>query len=189
MNIYLTLISICFILQGCISAMVISTAAIATKTIHDPRTIGTQIDDDTLAIKITKIFAKDQELKKNTHINIIVYQRKVLLTGQSPSIKFIERAKHIILGIHGILGIYNEVRQGPLVSLKQRSMDIWITTKIRSQLFASMYIKSSKFKITTENGEVFLLGIVTNDEAKIATKIANKTHGVKCITTIFNYFQ
>ena len=44
-------------------------------------------------------------------------------------------------------------------------------------------------KVTTENGEVFLLGLVTEQEGQSAAQIASKVSGVKHVTTAFTYVK
>ena len=177
------------LLQGCVGAVVVGSAAVATKAASDPRTVGTQVDDGTLEARVSNALAKDQQIKKETRIVVTAYQGKVLLTGQSPSTDLSNRAKQIAIGVEGTAEVYNEIRQGQPVSMGRASMDTWITTKIRSQLLASDAVKSSNVKVTTENGEVFLLGLVTNDEGKAAAEIASKVSGVQHVTTAFTYVK
>lgn len=177
------------LLQGCIGAVVVGSAAVATKTATDPRTVGTQVDDGTLEARVTNALSKDAQIKKETRIVATAYQGKVLLTGQSPSTELSERAKQIVVGVDGATEVYNEIRQGQPVTLGRASMDTWITTKIRSQLLTSDAVKSSNVKVTTENGEVFLLGLVTPAEGKAAAEVASKVSGVKHVTTAFTSVQ
>lgn len=73
------------LLQGCVAAAVVGTAAVATKTATDPRTVGTQVDDGTLELRVNSALGKDEQIKKETRINVSAYQGKVLLVGQSPN--------------------------------------------------------------------------------------------------------
>ncbi|MGL4920503.1 MAG: BON domain-containing protein, partial [Plesiomonas shigelloides] len=67
------------------------------------------------------------------------------------------------------------------------SNDTWITTKVRSQLLGSDKVKASNVKVTTENGEVFLIGKLTRAEADAATNIARNVSGVKRVVKVFDY--
>lgn len=75
------------------------------------------------------------------------------------------------------------------VDLGTASKDTWITTKIKSQILTSDSVKSSTVKVITEAGEVFLLGILTQQEGAAAAKIASETDGVKRVTTAFTYLN
>ncbi|WP_367671309.1 division/outer membrane stress-associated lipid-binding lipoprotein [Serratia symbiotica] len=177
------------LLQGCIAGVVIGSAAIATKTATDPRSIGTQVDDGTLEARVENALSKDPQLKKDARVVATAYQGEVLLTGQSPNSDMTRRAKQIAMGVEGASKVYNEIRQGKPVSLRTASSDTWITTKVRSQLLTSDTVKSTNVKVTTENGEVFLLGLVTRQEGQAAAQIASQISGVKHVTTAFSYVK
>nr|WP_154325375.1 division/outer membrane stress-associated lipid-binding lipoprotein [Pantoea sp. 201603H] len=176
------------LLQGC-AAVVVGSAAVATKSATDPRTVGTQVDDGTLELRVSNALGKDQQIKNDTHIVATAYQGKVLLTGQAPNSDIANRAKQIAMGVDGANEVYNEIRQGNKVSIGTASSDTWITTKVRSQLLASDQVKSSNVKVTTEDGEVFLLGMVTDAEAKAAADTASRVSGVKHVTTAFTILK
>ncbi|CAI0918461.1 Osmotically-inducible protein Y precursor [Serratia quinivorans] len=182
-------LSSALLLQGCIAGVVVGSAAVATKTATDPRSVGTQVDDGTLEARVENALSKDQQLKKEARVVATAYQGKVLLTGQAPNTDLAARAKQIAMGVEGTTEVYNEVRQGTPVSLSTASSDTWITTKVRSQLLASDAVKSSNVKVTTENGEVFLLGLVTQQEAQSAAQTASQVGGVKHVTTAFTYVK
>ncbi|WP_052283674.1 division/outer membrane stress-associated lipid-binding lipoprotein [Kluyvera genomosp. 1] len=177
------------LLQGCIAAAVVGTAAVGTKAATDPRTVGTQVDDSTLEVRVNNALSKDAQIKKEARINVTAYQGKVLLTGQAPDLSLATRAKQIAVGVDGATEVFNEVRQGQPISLGTSSSDTWITTKVRSQLLTTDQVKSSNVKATTENGEVFLMGLVTDREGKAAADIASRVSGVKRVTTAFTYIQ
>lgn len=182
-------LSSALLLQGCIAGVVVGSAAVATKTATDPRSVGTQVDDGTLEARVENALSKDQQLKKDARVVATAYQGKVLLTGQSPNANLTARAKQIAMGVEGTSEVYNEIRQGTPVSLSTASSDTWITTKVRSQLLTSDTVKSSNVKVTTENGEVFLLGLVTQQEGQSAAQIASQVSGVKHVTTAFTYVK
>lgn len=173
------------LLQGCVSAVFVGGVAVATKSAKDPRTLGTQIDDGKLEICITKALNKDPLLKKKARVIATVYQKKVLLTGQVIDRASSERVKKIAMSVEGASEIYNEIRQGNIIDLATITNDTWITAKIRSLLLASDSVKFSNVKVTTENNEVFLLGLVTQQEEQAAADIASKVNGVKRVITVF----
>ena len=175
--------------QGCVAAAVLGTPAVGTKAATDPRSVGTQVDDGTLELRVNTALSKDAQIKKEARINVSAYQGKVLLVDQSPNSELSARAKQIAMGVEGTTEVFNEIRQGQPIGLGDASNDTWITTKVRSQLLTSDQVKSSNVKVTTENGEVFLLGLVTEREAKAAADIASRVSGVKRVTTAFTFIK
>lgn len=186
--IFATICSV-LLLQGCIGAAIVGTAAVATKTATDPRTVGTQVDDGTLEARVAAQLNKDKQITKEARIITTAYNGKVLLTGQTPDPSIALRAKEIASKVDGTESVYNEVRQGTPVDLGTASKDTWITTKVRSKLLTSDAIKSSNIKVVTENGEIFLMGVVTRQEGTAAAKIASETEGAKRVTTAFTYLN
>ncbi|MDC9595797.1 division/outer membrane stress-associated lipid-binding lipoprotein [Xenorhabdus anantnagensis] len=187
-----SLLLICFsamLLQGCIGAAVVGSAAFATKAGSDPRTIGQQVDDTTLEARVSTAISKDPQIKAQARVVATVYQNKVLLTGQSPNMALAEQAKQIASKVEGTKAVYNEIRQGNPISLGTVSSDAWLTTKVRSKILASDAVRSSSIKVVTEDSEVFLFGIVTRQEGSDAAKIASETNGVRRVTTAFTYLN
>lgn len=180
----ITLLCAALLLQGC-AAVLVGSAAVATKSATDARTVGTQVDDGTLALRVANALASNSDIQAQSHINETAYQGKVLLTGQAPNQQIADQAKQLALKVDGCTEVYNEIRIGPKVSLGVASNDAWITTKIRSQLLASDKVKSSSLKVTTENGEVFLMGLVTSAEGAAAADIASRVSGVKHVITVY----
>lgn len=177
------------LLQGCVGAVVVGSAAVGTKAATDPRTVGTQVDDGTLELRVNSALSKDQQLKKEARVNVTAYQGKVLLTGQAPNTELSSRAKQIAIGVEGATEVFNEIRPGQPIGLGTASSDTWITTKVRSQLLGSDQVKSSNVKVTTENGEVFLMGLVTAREGQAAADIASRVSSVKHVTTAFTLLK
>ena len=177
------------LLQGCVAAAVVGTAAVGTKAATDPRSVGTQVDDSTLELRVNSALSKDEQIKKEARINVTAYQGKVLLVGQAPNSELSSRAKQIAVGVDGATEVFNEIRIGQPISLGTASSDTWITTKVRSQLLSSDQVKSSNVKVTTENGEVFLMGLVTDREGRAAADIASRVSGVSRVTTAFTYIK
>ncbi|STD23148.1 Predicted periplasmic or secreted lipoprotein [Enterobacter asburiae] len=165
------------------------TAAVGTKAATDPRTVGTQVDDGTLEAARQQCAVERRTNQERSAYQRDAYQGKVLLAGQAPNLELASRAKQIAMGVEGTTEVFNEVRQGKPIGLGDASSDTWITTKVRSQLLGSDQVKSSNVKVTTENGEVFLLGLVTDREGKAAADIASRVSGVKHVTTAFTYIK
>lgn len=176
-------------LQGCIGAAVVGSAAVATKSATDPRSVGQQVDDGTLEARVSGQLNKDKEITGKARIIATAYKGNILLSGQSPDLALAERAKQIAANVEGTNAVYNEVRQGEPVDLGTASKDTWLTTKIKSKILASDAVKSSTVKVITENGEVFLLGVLTKQEGDATAKIASETDGVRRVTTAFTYLN
>ena len=174
-------------LQGCITTAVVTSAAVATKVATDPRTTGTQVDDEILEEKVAYNINKDEQIKQEARINVVAYNGKVLLIGQAPSMDVAETAKNLAAGVEGVTEIYNEIRQSEKIGFGQIMQDSWITTQVKSKLLVNGEVKATEVKVVTENSEVFLLGKVSQNQANAATDVARNTSGVKKVVKVFSY--
>ena len=178
------------LLQGCVAAAIGGAAvAGATKVATDPRTVGTQIDDETLEERVKSAIYKDQQIKSEARISITSYSGRILLTGQVPNDNLREIATSLAKGVQNVNDVYNEVRIGPKVSFSQISKDAWITSQIKSKMLVDSKVKTSDIKVVTENNEAFLMGNVTQDQGNAAAEIARNVSGVTKVVKVFNYLN
>ncbi|WP_127959261.1 division/outer membrane stress-associated lipid-binding lipoprotein [Serratia microhaemolytica] len=177
------------LLQGCVAGLVAGGAAVVAKTATDPRTMGRQIDDSTLEARVATALARDLQLKEQARVITTAYQSNVLLTGQAPSSALIQRASEISKAVEGVAEVHNELRLGTPVTFSTASSDAWITAKVRSQLLTTENVQSTNIKVITENGEVFLLGLVTEKEGQTAAQVASQVSGVRRVTKAFVYLK
>lgn len=175
-------------LQGCVAA-VIGGGAVAAKVATDPRTTGTQIDDETLEFKVENAVEKDAQIKAEGRVNAVSYNGRVLLIGQVPNSDVKDTATALAKGVEGVNEVYNELTVSPKISFAQISKDSWLTTQVKSKMFVDGRVKATDVKVISENGEVFLLGKVTQSQANAAADIASKISGVKKVIKVFKYLD
>lgn len=177
------------LLQGCVAAAVVGGGALATKVAMDPRTTGTQIDDQTLELRVADALRKDKQLNEQAHISAVVYNGRVLLVGEAPSVDLKEVAVNLARGVKDIADVYDEIQIGEKVSFMQASKDTWITTEVKSKLFVNGNVKASDVKVVTENGVVYLIGRVTQSQAAAAVDVARQVNGVRKVVKVFTYLN
>ncbi|KNE86054.1 division/outer membrane stress-associated lipid-binding lipoprotein [Aggregatibacter aphrophilus] len=178
------------LLQGCVAAAIGGAAvAGATKVATDPRSMGTQLDDETLESRVNSAIKKDQQIKSEARISVTAYSGRILLTGQVPNENLREVASSLAKGVQNVNDVYNEVRVGPKVDFAQISKDSWITSQIKSKMLVDSKVKTSDVKVVTENNEVFLMGNVTQDQGNAAAEIARNVAGVTKVIKVFNYLN
>ncbi|BFU59985.1 MULTISPECIES: division/outer membrane stress-associated lipid-binding lipoprotein [Rodentibacter] len=175
-------------LQGCVAA-VLGGAAAGTKVATDPRTMGTQLDDETLEIKVENAVDKDEQIDAEGRVNAVSYSGRILLIGQVPSESAKETATALAKGVEGVVDVYNELRTGAKISIGQITKDSWITTQVKSKMLIDDRVKTTDVKVITENGEVFLLGNVTQSQADAAADIASRISGVQKVVKVFKYLN
>lgn len=181
------LIGLTFTLQGCIFVAGAAAGAAAIAVVYDHRTIENTVQDTRIANKIADRIRAVPALGQDSHVEVTVFNRTVLLTGETPSAANREQAEMIARSVPEIGRIYNQITiQGPTSSLT-RTSDSWITTKIKGQMLATEDLKSSSIKVVTENGTVYLMGTVTREQADISVDIARQVSGVQKVVKVFQY--
>lgn len=182
----LALICLSFSLQSCFFAGAAAGAA-AIAMVYDHRSISNTINDTKIANKIVAKLKTNQTLWEESHIEVTTFNHVVLLTGQTPNAEWRQSAGEIAKATPDVDKVYNQLTiEGPTSSLT-RTSDAWITTKIRTQMVANTDLKSSSIKIVTENGVVYLMGMVSQAQADIAVDIARKVSGVQRVIKAFIY--
>jgi osmotically-inducible protein OsmY len=176
------------LLQGC-GALVVGGAATGVSVIHDRRSAGVVIDDQNIEIKAINDLLSDSELSGRSNVSATSYNRVVLLTGQADNASLRQRAQSIVSRITPVKRVVNEIAVGPSVSLTRQGQDSWITSKVKLELLEIDIdsFDASRVKVVTENGVVFLMGLVTQAEAAAAVEKARWVDGVAKVVKVFEY--
>lgn len=156
---------------------------------EDPgrRSLGTVIDDQSIETTATVNIRKTDPALEEANVSVISYNGSVLLTGQVPNDDLRTRAAQAAANVKNVKSVRNELTVGENAGFAVHSSDALITAKVKSKLLTAANIKDSRVKVVTENGAVFLLGLVTRAEAEIAAKAAQDTGGVQKVVLLFEY--
>jgi osmotically-inducible protein OsmY len=171
-------------LTGCFTAAVGGAAAGAAMA-TDRRTSGIYIEDENVEIKASQQIRKS--LGEEAHVNVTSYNLNVLLTGEAPTEAAKAEAENITKSIKNVKHITNEIVVGMKSSISDRANDTYLTSKIKAKFVAEKNFSANNVKIVTEAKVAYLMGIVTKQEADLATEIARTTDGVEKVVKVFEY--
>jgi osmotically-inducible protein OsmY len=171
-------------LTGCFTAAV-GGAAAGASIATDNRTSGIYIEDENIEIKASQQIRK--ALGEEAHVNVTSYNLNVLLTGEAPTEAAKAEAERITQSVESVKNITNELVVGPKTSISDRANDTYITSKVKAKFLAEKNFSANDVKIVTEASVVYLMGIVKQREADIATEIARTTDGVAKVVKVFEY--
>ena len=169
-------------LSAC-APVVLGGAAMTGMVAADRRTAGTQLEDERIELIATKRL--NELLGERGHVNVTSFNRRVLITGEVPTAQDRQRVEAAIAQIENVRGVVNDLAVVPNASLGQRSSDSWITGQVRAGIVDARDLSSSAFKVVTERGVVYLMGIVTQREAERVTEIARGVPGVAKVVRVF----
>ena len=168
------------LVSGCIAPLVIGGAAVTTTTVMtDRRTTGTIVSDEVVEKRIA--YDVSQALKnKPYHINVTAYEGRVLLSGEATSLEDRRKAEEIAVKSLDVQGVINEI------AVMDPSSDTVLATKVRTSIIGNSTISLNQMKVAVERGIVYLMGVVTREEAQTAAQTAAKVSGVQKVVTCFS---
>lgn len=170
---------------ACAPIVVGVVAAGTALVVTDRRTTGSQLDDQTIQLRVANELGaafKDQPV----HINVNSFDRKVLLTGEVPDEAARTRAGAIATASQNVRMVVNELAMAPPSSISDRTADTALSGQVRAAFINTREIAFNSVEIVTERRIVYLLGLVTEEEGKIAALVASKVSGVRQVVKVFD---
>ena len=172
-------------LQACAEALIVGGVAAGVMVAADRRQVEVMYADQ--RIEFTAGSRIDDALKGQGHINVTSYNYTVLLTGEVPTAQAKADAEKAAAGVENVKTVVNELQIAGTSSAASRSNDAYITSKVKSNFLGNEKFKPTDIKVVTEASVVYLLGLVTREEAEAATEIARGTGGVQKVVRVFEY--
>ncbi len=196
MNIYFKKINRLFIAVVASLLLLTGCASVISLATNDPvqenmgkRSWGAVIDDQTIETIAAVNIKKADPLFSSSHVTVTSFNGVVLLTGQVPIKSLKKVAEDTVRQIRNVREIYNELEiAGPTTALV-RSSDSWLTAKIKANMVVTNEFPASRIKILTENGVVYLMGLLTQKEAREAVNLVQSSYGVQKIVKVFEYLN
>lgn len=180
---YLLLAIMSLMLTGCITN--VWTGA---TLVYDRHNIYKKLSDYRLSAKTNRALFKDETLKcEDCSIDLAVFNGDILLSGHVPTDDLRQEAKNRAAEGHGYRRIFNQLAIHPAKDTELQ--DNWITTKIRTGIFADSDIDPHSFKVVTSDQIVYLMGDVIPKEAERVIEIARACAGVKRVVKLFKYYN
>jgi osmotically-inducible protein OsmY len=150
----------------------------------DRRDVGSNAEDRKIEFLVSQRLAGKFP---DAHINTEVFNRNVLLTGEVASAAIGKDAETLTRSIANVRSVNNELAVGAPSSIATRSADTLITSKVKALFIEDRLLQASAFSVTTERGNVYLQGRVTQAEAARASEIARGVSGVRQVVKVFEY--
>ena len=178
----ITLFFITVFLCGCVSN--IWTGA---NLVYDRHDVYKKLNDYHLLVDINNSLYKDKLFKCEICVlDVAIFNGDVLVAGHLPSAHLINEARRRLFGVKGYRHLFIELKLS--LSNSNSLQDAWITTKIRSLIFADDSIDPNAFKIVTSDQVVYLMGDVRFEEANKVINMARTTSGVIRVVKLLKYF-
>ncbi|MEZ5470542.1 MAG: BON domain-containing protein [Marinicella sp.] len=186
------LISVLFTLTLSACAPILIGSAIVTgvNVAHDRRSAGQVLDDKIITASVKNELRKT--LQDDSRIKVDSYNGVVLLAGEVKTDSDRVAAEDAAAVKDGVMKVVNELKLVSEISdIGPRTKDGYLTSKAKASL---LKIKLEEFdptrvKITTANREVYLMGMVTRNEADAVVERIRHLRGVDRVVKIFEYLD
>lgn len=184
----LALLCLVPLLQGC-GALVVAGVAYGGAVVYERRTPKMVLDDEVLELQAKQLFVDHPDIQRESRISVTSYNLTVLLTGQAETRQVADRYAGMVARLPKTRRVFNEVEIGPYISFARESEDAYLTSRVKLAL-QSIDIDGfdmMRVKVVTENATVFLMGLVTHEEATAAVEKTRRIPGVVRVVEVFEH--
>ncbi len=171
------------LLQGCFPLAVTGMGAAALMA-SDRRTTGMYIEDETIEWKALARMRGDYP---GIHVNATSFNRRVLLTGEAPNEETKTKIEGSVRRLENVREVTNELQVAGASSFASRGNDALVTSNVKARMVNNGRFSPNHVKVVTEQGAVFLMGLVTPAEGDAAAEIARTTSGASRVVKVFEY--
>jgi osmotically-inducible protein OsmY len=170
-------------LTACVPLVVGGAAAGTALVATDRRTSGAQLEDEGIELRVLGRVRSDMGTR--VRVNVVSYNRQVLLTGEVPNEKDKQAIEQIARKVENVGSVVNALAVMNTPSLAGRSADLLITGRLKAAILDASDLEINAIKVITEHNVVYLMGRVTKREADRVTNIARTIAGVQRVVRVF----
>ena len=182
----LTLVAVAgSLLQGCFPLAVTGMGS-AALIASDRRTAGTYIEDEGIE---WKVIGKVRDRFSGAHVNATSFNRRILLTGEAPNEDAKKQIEEAVRTIENVKEVTNELQVAGASSIASRGNDSLVTSNVKVRMVNNGRFSPQHVKVITEQGVVYLMGLVSPQEGDAAVEIARTTSGVNRVVKVFDYID
>jgi osmotically-inducible protein OsmY len=185
MNKFINLTAIALIISatpGCLPVAAVGTAVVGT-SIAEERVAGDKLNDNIIAVKIRDAYVQHEFSELLTRISVTVHEGRVLLVGNLKGEAYVNQAIDIAWEVEGVREVISELIVAP-THVREYAKDTFIANAVRSKLLLEQDVRSVNYKVDSNNGTVYLLGVAQDQkELTLAINIARNVSGVKQVVS------
>jgi osmotically-inducible protein OsmY len=181
----LSTLVMCLGLASCAAPLMFGGVIGGAMVASDRRSAGIQVEDET--IEQRSATAMRENFGSKEHINITSYNRQVLITGEVSNNTVRRQVESLVSRVENVRAVVNELAVGPASSVSDRASDAVLVAKVKASMVDTEDVFANVYKVVGERGTVYLMGRVTQREAKRATDVVRGVSGVKRVVRVFEY--
>ncbi len=179
------------LLSGC-APMLFGAAAVGTAaTVHDRRPANVILDDQQIELEAMSALLGNADIRNRSQISATSYNRTLLLTGSADTTEVAQEAAAAVSRIGKVQRVVDEVKVGPRIDFQRQAQDSYITARVKADLIGVRLpgFDPTRVKVVTNDGVVFLMGLLSPAEADAAAEKARYVPGVQRVVKLFEYTE
>jgi osmotically-inducible protein OsmY len=164
-----------------------TTAVVGGFIVYKRHAVENFANDARIKTDINNAYFQVPEIWDQNHIVVGCVNGYVLLAGEARTEAIKQHAMSLAQKVSGVVRVYNNISVAPPIDIFQQSQDTTITAILKTKMFFAENFDPSGVKVITDNNVVYLLGVVSPQQADQAADIASKTVGVTKVVKVFQY--
>jgi len=188
----LLLLLINFLMGACSSVATNGEEITEQSLLQDRRTRDAILIDKEIETEAYSELNSDNDLLSQSHFTISAYNGAVLLTGETSNEELEKKIISTVQAIPNVKLVHNNLIIADPSDSSSRANDLFITDSVKKALNQIRTIPDfdpSMVKVITENGTVYLMGLVHRDEGTVVINVTRLQPGIKQIITVFEYID
>jgi len=154
-----------FLLASCVGSSSGGVFGTGVSVALDPRTLGTQIDDSIMQKNLLARLALTEK-KYLVKLSVKVLDGRIFLSGKVDEPEEKLKITKMAWETKGARSVKNNIAIKQKFSFKNTTIDVLITSQLRTALIFNKNVKASNFNIDTINQKTYIFGIAHNEKEK-----------------------
>ena len=180
----------CLLISACSSVATNPDTLTEQTLLQDRRTREAILIDNNIETEAYSELNSEDDLLKQSHFTITAYNGVVLITGEAPNEALRKKIIATIQVVPHVKLIHDNLIIASPSDANSRANDQLITDTVKtalSQIRTMPDFDPAMIKVITENGTVYLMGLVQRDEGTVVINVTKLQPGINQIVTVFEY--
>ena len=180
------------LITGCSTVTTVPEEMSEQSLLKDRRTREVIVVDKEIETEVYSELNSDDDLLNQCHITITAYNGAVLVTGEAPSEELRKKIISTVQVVPNIKLLHDNLIIAPPSDSSSRANDQFINEAVNKGLNQIRTIPDfdpAMVKVITENGTVYLMGLVHRNEGNVVINVTKLQPGIKQIVTVFEYID
>jgi len=180
----------CLLISACSTVATNPDTLTEQTLLQDRRTREAILIDKDIETEAYSELNSDDALLNHCHFTITAYNGAVLITGEAPNEALEKKIIATVQVIPNVKLIHDNLITARPSDANSRANDQLITDTVKtalSQIRTMPDFDPAMVKVITENGNVYLMGLVQRDEGTVVINVTKLQPGINQIVTVFEY--